>query len=175
MSWQSRPTLEDPSVAPGPPSPAAAPEPQDRCIRCGRPTPAGVSLCEADNPAHIKAPSATQVHGTILVGVIAGFLIFGLLARFAVSAAGPFEADIQGRATRADGGAEVVVRVMNAGETAASATCRVTRDGVPRQEDLTFRTERLAAGAAVQVTRTLPVPLAGDPAFDVTRLTVACT
>jgi predicted nucleic acid-binding Zn ribbon protein len=151
------------------------PEPEDHCVRCGRPTPAGVSLCEADNPGAIKAPSATQVHGTILVGVVAGFLIFGLLARFAVSAAGPFEADIQGRAPRADGAAEVVVRVVNAGTTPASATCRVTRDGVPRQEDLTFRTERLAAGATVQVTRTLPVPVVGDPAFDVDRVTVACT
>ncbi len=151
------------------------PEPEDRCIRCDRPTPAGVSLCEADNPARIKAPSATQVHGTILVGVIAGFLIFGLLARFAVSAAGPFEANIQGRAARADGAAELVVRVVNNGTAAASATCRVTRDGVPRQADLTFRTERLAAGASVQLTRTLPTPLSGDPAFDVSRVTVACT
>ncbi len=159
-----------------PPKTAQAhPEPEDRCLRCGRPTPAGTSLCEADNPGAIKSPSATQVHGTILVGVVAGFLIFGLLARFAVSGAGPFEADIQGRAPRADGAAEVVVRVLNAGTAPAAATCRVTRDGVPRQEDLTFRTERLAAGATVQVTRTLPVPQAGDPAFDVSRVTVACT
>lgn len=171
MSDLPRPTS---AIRPSPVAPAH-PEPQDRCIRCGRPTPAGVSLCEADNPARIKAPSATQVHGTILIGVIAGFLIFGLLGRFAVSAAGPFEADIQGRAARADGGAEVVVRVVNAGTAPAAATCRVTRDGVPRQEDLTFRTERLAAGEAVNVTRTLPTPLAGDPAFDLSRVTVACT
>ncbi len=160
-----------------PPTPTSSihPEPEDHCVRCGRPTPAGVSLCEADNPGAIKSPSATQVHGTILVGVVAGFLILGLLARFAVSAAGPFEADIQGRAARADGAAEVVVRVVNAGTSPGAATCRVTRDGVPRQEDLTFRTERLAAGATVQVRRTLPVPLVGDPAFDVDRVTVACT
>lgn len=144
-------------------------------MRCGRPTPAGVSLCEADNPGRIKAPSATQVHGTILIGVIAGFVIFGLLGRFAVSTAGPFEAAIQGRAGRADGGAEVVVRVVNAGTAPASATCRVTRDGVARQSDLTFRTERMAVGEAVQLTRTLPTPQAGDPAFDVSRVTVACT
>lgn len=167
--------LPRPTPATLPAAKPAHPEPEDRCVRCGRPTQAGVSLCEFDNPGRIKAPSATQVHGTILVGVIAGFLVFGLLARFAVSAAGPFEADIQGRAARADGGAEVVVRVVNAGTAAAAATCRVTRDGVPRQEDLTFRTERLAAGATVQVTRTLPTPLAGDPAFDVRRVTVACT
>ncbi|CAN5794151.1 hypothetical protein BH24CHL8_BH24CHL8_09860 [soil metagenome] len=170
MSRLPRPTpVTLPSTAP------AYPEPEDRCVRCGRPTQAGVALCEFDNPGRIKAPSATQVHGTILIGVIAGFLIFGLLARFAVSAAGPFEADIQGRAARADGGAELLVRVVNAGTSPASATCRVTRDGVPRQADLTFRTERLAAGASVQLTRTLPTPQSGDPAFDVSRVTVACT
>jgi hypothetical protein len=41
-------------------------QPHDSCIRCGRPTPLGVALCERDNPAHIKAHP--QVHGTILFG-----------------------------------------------------------------------------------------------------------
>ena len=42
-----------------------ASQPHDVCLKCGRPTPLGVSLCENDNPGRIKSPSSTQVHGTI--------------------------------------------------------------------------------------------------------------
>ena len=64
------------------------------CIKCGRPTAPGVSLCELDNPGHIKAPSATQVHGTMLLGVGIGILGFLLLAQLAVRHAGPFSGQV---------------------------------------------------------------------------------
>jgi len=152
----------------------AATEPQDRCIRCGRLVPAGVSLCAADNPARIASPSATQAHGTILVGVIAGFVILGLAARLATGNGGPFQSSIQGRASRSDGGAEVTMRIVNAGESASAATCRVTRDGVPRQEDYTFRTERIEAGESLALTRSLPAPGSGAVPYDLGRLTLTC-
>src|SRR5687768_8333029 len=66
--------------------------PHDTCIRCGRDTPLGVALCEQDNPAHIKGPSATQVHGTIVLGLIGGFVLLALLLRFATVGVGPFGA-----------------------------------------------------------------------------------
>ncbi len=156
-------------------APTPLPEPQDRCVRCGRPVPAGVSLCKADNPARIASPSATQAHGTILIGVIVGFVLFAFAARLATGTGGPFEASIQGRASRADGGAEVVIRVVNSGESAATATCRVTRDGLARQEDYTFRTERLDPGATVDLPRSLPAPAPGTAPYDVERLTISCT
>lgn len=146
-----------------------------QCIRCGRPVAPGVSMCEFDNPARIASPSPTQAHGTILIGVIVGFVVFAIAARFATGTGGPFEATIQGRATRSDGSAELVVRIVNSGKSDAPATCRITRDGVTRQEDYTFRTERIAAGATVDQPRTLPAPRAGTAAYDLTRVTISCT
>jgi hypothetical protein len=148
--------------------------PEDRCIRCGRPTPAGVSLCEADNPGGIKAPSATQAHGTILVGVIAGFVLFAIAARFASGGGGPFTATVQGRATASDGSVEIVLRVANEGSSASPATCRVTRDGTPRPEDAEFRTAAIPAGQSLELARTLTPPR-GGPGYDARRLTVICS
>jgi hypothetical protein len=146
--------------------------PGDRCVRCGQPTPPGVSLCDADNPGKIAAPSATQMHGTILVGVILAAVGFLLLARLLVGSGGPFQASIIGRATLPDGGTEVAIRVANQGSSDGIATCRVTRDGTPRQDDLSFRTERIAAGASLELTRTLPA--VARPPYDPSRMTAVC-
>lgn len=151
------------------------PEPEDRCVRCGRPTPAGVSLCEVDNPGAIKAPSSTQAHGTILMGVIVGFVLFAVGARFAMGGSGPFAASIQGRATESDGTVSIVIRVGNEGTAASPAICRVTRDGTQRPEDMEFRTDSIAAGGSIDVERRLvPAPGSG-PAYDPRRITVSCT
>src|SRR4026209_1203621 len=79
-------------------------QPHDSCIRCGRPTPLGVALCERDNPGHTKGPSATQVHGTILFGVLGGFALLLVLLRLASSGLGPFPSALNAVATRADAG-----------------------------------------------------------------------
>jgi hypothetical protein len=156
-------------------APEPGSQPQSTCVRCGRPTPPGVSLCDADNPGRIGAPSATQVHGTILAGVIIGAIAFLLLARLAVGTNGPFVTAVTGRASLGDGAAEVAISVRNEGASDATATCRITRDGAPRQDDVAFRTERIAAGGTVVVARMLPAPGEGQPAWDVARLTVSCT
>ena len=57
--------------------------PGDRCYRCGRPTPAGVAVCTACNPGKVKGPSATQLHATILGGVILGAIVLLMGWRFA--------------------------------------------------------------------------------------------
>lgn len=147
-------------------------EPEGQCVRCGRPTPAGVSLCETDNPGRIGSPSPTQVHGTILAGVVGGFVLFALGARLVVGGGGPFTAAISTGTIRPDGGAEVVVRVANEGASDSSASCRVTRDGVARQEDYSFRTPNITAGGALDLQRILPAP--GDLAYDLARVTIVC-
>src|SRR6478752_624358 len=90
-----------------PPVPVDLAEPHDVCLKCGRATPLGVSLCENDNPGRIKSPSTTQVHATILIGVLVGFI--GLLAIFRLGAAGvgPFHSSLLGYSTLADGGIQV--------------------------------------------------------------------
>ena len=151
------------------PSPSAATiavQPHDTCVRCGRPTPLGVALCELDNPARIKGPSATQVHGTIAVGVVSGFiLLFVLLARVTTPAAGGgLVATIPGYSSRADGTTEVIVRVTNNSAAAAAVSCRVQRGGSVGAGDIVFFTEPIPAGASRDYSRIMPAPAAGSAA-----------
>ena len=170
--------MSGPSSAPGATANArwipAPGEPHDRCAKCGRPTPLGSALCADDNPGRISGPSATQAHGTIFVGVVAGFVALALLARFALGSAGPFSSEIESAVTRPDTGIDVVVRVTNAGRSDAPATCRVSRGGVALADDLVFLTDRLAPGEARSFARTIAPRGAGQRPFSIDRLSVAC-
>lgn len=150
------------------PSPAAAPvdasAPHDTCFRCGRPTPLGVSLCQLDNPARIKAPSSTQVHGTIVFGIIGGFALFALIAALATGGVGPFDAAVTGQASLPDGSTEVVIRVTNDGARTAAASCRVSRGSVSGAGDSVFLSEPIPAGETRDFSRVLPAPVAGQVA-----------
>lgn len=162
-----------PVPATDPAAPVAVGEPHDTCFRCGRPTPVGVSLCERDNPGRIGSPSATQVHGTIVVGVLGGFVLLALLLRFASVGMGPFASTVTGVATRADGGLEVVVRVTNAGSRASGASCRVSPAGAPGYGDHVFFTESIAAGQSREFSQTL-LPAAGRAPLGGGSLVVRC-
>lgn len=161
-------------TTPSRPQPLTDGEPPSRCIRCGKETFPGVSLCDDDNPGHIKAPSATQVHGTMLLGVGIGILGFLLLAQLTVRHAGPFHGQVIGHTALASGTTQVELQVANTGASASVATCRVTRDGSPRSDDLVIRTAAIPAGGTVQLQRELPVP-AAPPPYDPARLTLLCT
>jgi hypothetical protein len=154
-------------------APSPTGHPVSHCYRCGKETPPGVSLCDADNPGKVKSPSATQLHATILGGVVLGIALLLFLLRFAVDESGPFGTSVAGHVALADGGVQVAVSVTNAGDREGIASCRITRDGTPRPDDLAFRTERLAPGATVTVTRTVPAP-AGSAALVPERMTVIC-
>lgn len=149
-------------------------QPHDSCIRCGRPTPLGVALCERDNPAHIKGPSPTQVHGTILLGVIGGFVALLLLLRLASLGVGPFPSTLSGVATRPDGGLDVAVAVTNNGTRASGASCRITAAGVPDFHDYVFFTDQIPAGTTRSFTQTVPPLPAGQALPAGTALVVRC-
>ena len=148
-----------------PSSAALAAGPHDTCIRCGRPTPLGVALCDDDNPGRIKGPSATQVHGTVAVGLIAGFiLLFLILAKVTTPAAsGQLTASIPSVITLTDGGSQIVVRVTNTSSGAAAANCRVQRGGSVGAGDIEFFTRPIAPGATVEFTKVMPPPDPGSP------------
>jgi hypothetical protein len=137
-------------------------KPHDTCFKCGRPTPLGVSLCDRDNPGKIKSPSSTQVHGTILVGVLGGFVALLLIFRLVSAGVGPFASSVSGVATRADGGLDVVVSVTNGGTKASGASCSVSVGGAPTYTDYVFFTEPIPAGASQQFERSLPAPTNGS-------------
>ena len=145
-----------PAVAPASaPGTLATDQPHDTCFRCGRPTPPGVSLCERDNPARIKSPSATQVHGTIVIGVLAGFVLLAVLLRVATAGVGPYPAAVAGAATRADGGLDIVILVTNQGTRMAGASCRVSAGGSPDFRDRVFFTEPIPPGESRSITQTI--------------------
>lgn len=149
-------------------------QPHDVCIRCGRPTPLGVGLCERDNPAHIKGPSPTQVHGTILFGVIGGFVALLLLLRLASAGIGPFPSVLNAVATRADGGLDVAVAVTNNGSRPSGASCRVMAAGMPDFRDYVFFTPQILPGTTKSFTQTVPPIPGGQPLSASMTLAVRC-
>ena len=140
-------------------------QPHDTCVRCGKPTPLGVALCDDDNPGDIKGPSSTQVHGTVAVGLIAGFLLlFVVLTRVTTpAAAGELAATIPGTIALADGSTQIVVRVTNNSAGAAAANCRVQRGGSVGAGDIEFFTEQIPPGATREYTKMMPPPAADSP------------
>jgi predicted nucleic acid-binding Zn ribbon protein len=150
-------------------------QPHDVCVRCGKPTPQGVALCDDDNPAALKGPSTTQVHGTIAVGIGVGFLVLALVANWALSSVGPFPTRVLAATALADGGADVVFTVTNEGGAANIATCRITRGGVSTPNDPVFRTATIEAGGSIQIARTVPPPALDDPPWVPERLYIHCS
>ena len=64
---------------------------------------------------------------------------------------------------------------MNEAERSRVADCRVTRDGVPRPDDLAFRTQHLPAGDFVLVERVVPPVQVGAVGYDLEWMSVVCT
>ena len=115
------------------PPPGAVPT--DRCVRCGTPTPAGVALCPMHNPGRVSGPSSTQMHATILGGVLVGVVGFLLLMSFASGRGDPFSVELLGAGADPSGGVALAFAIVNEADSSRVADCRVTRDGVPRPED----------------------------------------
>jgi hypothetical protein len=87
--------------------------------------PISVGLCERCNPLGLRDVSASQVHGTAIVGVLVAFVLLAIAARFAVSGLGPFPARID-TVTRDAGALVVTLTVTNEGSASGQTTCRVT-------------------------------------------------
>lgn len=116
------------------PATATASEPTHACVRCGAPVVQGVGLCEDCNPLGLKDVSASQVHGTAFIGIVAAIVLLALVARLAVSGVGPFTPVLSGVAPDG-GGLAVTLTITNHGSSAGRTTCRLTvpadRNGLP--------------------------------------------
>ena len=156
-------------------APKPGSKPVDHCFRCGKETPPGVGQSEEHNRGHISGPSPAQMHATIFVGIVIGVLALLFLGTLAVTTTGPFPSDVTAAAPGPDGGVALSYIVTNDGEEEGVADCRVTRDGVPRPDDLAFRTPPLPAGETMTFERQLAAPPEGSIRYDLEALTVACT
>ena len=121
-------TTPTPAAPPGTaPAPAAPGEPQltHGCLRCGAPVPVDVGLCERCNPLGLKDSSASQVHGTVFIGVLVAVVGLALLGRLTLAGVGPFEGTVVG-AVPAGAGLTVTLSVTNHGTAVGQTTCRLT-------------------------------------------------
>ncbi len=102
------------------------PEPTHACVRCGRPVPLDVSLCERCNPLGLEQPATSQVHGTVFVALLLAIVVLAVAGRAALSGIGPFTAQVVGVAAGSDGLA-VTLEVRNDGSKSGTTSCRLTR------------------------------------------------
>ena len=106
-------------------APAPLREPTHGCARCGAPVAVGVGLCETCNPLGLRDVSASQVHGTVIITVLIGFVILAVLARMALSGLGPFPVTLDS-AVPAGNALTITLTVTNQGSAAGQTTCHVT-------------------------------------------------
>lgn len=92
------------------------------CVRCGRPIPLEVAMCETCNPIGLSQPSASQVHGTVVVGIILFVAFLAIVGRLAVSGIGPFDARLVD-AVRSGDGLTVSIEILNSGTRAGATSC----------------------------------------------------
>ena len=131
----------------------------------------GVGLCDEHNQGHLAGPSSTQMHATVFIGIVIGVIGFFLIASLAVTTSGPFDSAVTSASSGGDGSVALAFTVTNEGDDEGVADCRITRDGVPRPDDLAFRTESLPGGETVTLERELMAPPAA-PGYDLESLTV---
>ncbi len=133
----------------------ALPEPTHGCVRCGRPVPVHVALCDDCNPLGLKQPAATQVHAIAAGGIVFFVVVLALLGRVGLSGVGPFEGAITGVAA-ATGGLAVTIAVANEGSKGAATTCRVVESGRPvGGPGQLVQTPTVPAGATLTFTATV--------------------
>jgi hypothetical protein len=107
-------------------------------------------MCEACNPLGLKAPSASQAHGTVFVGIAIAVVIMAVVARALIADVGPFRATVEQVVTD-PAGLVVTVSLTNEGASAGSTTCRIddpTRGGI-RPDTLFVESPRVEAGETI--------------------------
>lgn len=112
---------------PASPTPA---EPLHGCVRCGARIPVSEGMCERCNPLGLKAPAASQAHGTVFLGIGLAVVIMAVAAHLAITGVGPFAATVAG--VSADpAGLRVTISVTNDGSRSGSTTCRIDDPQIP--------------------------------------------
>jgi ribosomal protein L40E len=94
------------------------------CVRCGARIPLAESMCERCNPLGLRAPAASQAHGTVFVGIVVAVLIMAVVASLSISGIGPFRSEVV-NVVADPAGLMVTVSVTNGGTAAGSTTCRI--------------------------------------------------
>jgi hypothetical protein len=134
-----------------PKAPATAPT--HGCVRCGRPVPLDVAMCEYCNPLGLSEPASTQVHGTAILAVGLAIVVLAVLGRVALSGIGPFRASVDEVVTT---GARLTITlsVTNEGSKRGGTTCRISRAGGAAGAVEIVQTPAIQAGETATFTTT---------------------
>jgi hypothetical protein len=145
-------------MTPAPTAQAAPPRPAQQthpCVRCGRPVPLDVAMCEYCNPLGLSQPATTQVHGTVVLAVIVAIVLLALAGRLALSGVGPFQAEVAG-VTSVPNGLAVTMSLHNEGSKIGATTCRLTDAAKPGYGPVAVvQTPRIEGGQTRQFTTTV--------------------
>jgi hypothetical protein len=127
-------------------------------------------MCEQCNPLGLKAPAASQAHGTAILGVAVAVVVLAVLARFAVSGIGPFPSSVLA-VVPDPAGLRLTISVTNDGSSPAATTCRISDPKSPGiGPDTTFIQSPVIQPGATQTFETVVVTLGSEPK----PLAVAC-
>jgi hypothetical protein len=138
------------------------PEPTHGCVRCGRPIPIHVALCDDCNPLGLKQPAATQVHAIAAGGILLFVLFLAVVGRGALQGIGPFSGEIRGIES-AQNGLLVTVAVTNKGTNPSATTCRVVGgDREPGGPAELLQTPNVPAGKTIEFSAVVSA-FGGDP------------
>lgn len=152
------------------PAEGTAELPSHGCVRCGRPIPVSVALCEACNPLGLSQPAASQAHGTVFLAIGLAVVGLALLGRLALAGIGPFSASVVA-VVPAPGGLAITLAVTNEGSRAGATTCRVYDPALPGigPESAQVLSPRIEPGRTVTFTKTI-----GELGSDPRPLAVEC-
>jgi hypothetical protein len=130
------------------------------CVRCETAFDAAADDVELALPRP-AAPSPTQSHGTVMVALLAGFVVLAFLLWLSVRSVGPFEAKVVST-TRVGDVAQVTLSITNEGRKAGHGRCRIERisDTGNQQPPFQFLSGRVPGNATI--TETVEVELAPD-------------
>jgi hypothetical protein len=114
------------------------------------------------------------MHATVFLGIVIGVIGLFVLFRLSQTDAGPFLARVTSASAGEAGAVSVAFAITNEGRASGHADCRFTRDGVPRPDDVAFRTPEMAAGETLTLSRELAPEVDRPVAYLPDLLSVVC-
>jgi hypothetical protein len=134
--------------------------PKQRCQRCGTPRRDDLQVClRCETPfdgeldlaiPRPAAPSTTQSHGTVMLGLLSGFVVLAALLWLSVRNIGPFEARLV-ETTGTGTAKKIVVEVTNKGSRPGRGNCQLgLKAGANPLPLKTFQSDRISGGESVR-------------------------